>query len=168
MARINIIRDEFDQKTLDIRRVTRVVSGGKRFSFRTSVIVGNRKGRVGIGMANSSDVASSIDKAVKDAKKNLITVSMKNKSIPFEVEAKFSAAVIMLKPAKIGRGVIAGGPVRIVCELAGIENVTAKILSHTKNKLTNARATIEALKQLKLTKTKETTNNINLKEKIKD
>lgn len=160
MARINTIRDEFDQKTLDIRRVTRVVSGGKRFSFRTSVVVGNRKGRVGIGMANSSDVASSIDKAVKDAKKNLITVPIKNKSIPFEVEAKFSAAVIMLKPAKIGRGVIAGGPVRIVCELAGIENVTAKILSHTKNKLINACATIEALKKMKLTKIKETENNL--------
>lgn len=155
MARINTIRDEFDQKTLDIRRVTRVVSGGKRFSFRTSVIVGNRKGMVGVGVANSSDVASSIDKAVKDAKKNLISVPMKSKSIPFEVEAKFSAAVVKLKPAKIGRGVIAGGPVRIVCELSGIENVTAKILSRTKNKLINALATIEALKKLNLTKSNQ-------------
>jgi len=140
-------KTEFDQKTLDIRRVTRVVAGGKRFSFRTAIVIGNHAGQVGIGLANGLDVASSIDKAVRDARKNLILIPISNQTIPHEVAAKFSAARVILKPAKIGRGIIAGGPVRIVCELAGIENITAKILSKTKNKLNNALATIEALKQ---------------------
>ncbi|MBI3458799.1 30S ribosomal protein S5 [Candidatus Azambacteria bacterium] len=145
----NFMKTEFDQKTLDIRRVTRVVAGGKRFSFRTAIVVGNHDGQVGIGLANGLDVASSIDKAVRDAKKNLILVPRENQTIPYEVEAKFSSARVIFKPAKIGRGIIAGGPVRIVCELAGVENVTAKILSKTKNKLNNALAAIEAFKILK-------------------
>ena len=153
------MKTEFDQKTLDIRRVTRVVAGGKRFSFRTAIVIGNRDGQVGIGLANGLDVASSIDKAVRDAKKNLILVRRDNQTIPHEVEAKFSSARVIFKPAKIGRGIIAGGPVRIVCELAGIENVTAKILSKTKNKLNNALVAIEAFKLLKSSKVKVESKN---------
>lgn len=141
-------KSEFDQKTLDLRRVTRVVKGGKRFSFRATVVVGNRNGKVGVGLSKGIDVAQSIDKAVRLAKKKLIIVPLVNKTIPHEVYAKFGAAEVIMKPGTRGRGIIAGGPVRAVCELAGIENISAKIIGTTKNKLTNALAAIEALKQL--------------------
>lgn len=142
-------KPEFDQKVLDIRRVTRVVAGGKRFRFRTTVILGDHKGRVGVGIEKGADTSESIDKAVRAAKKNLITVSMKGNTIPYEVMGKYASAVVLLKPAGEGKGVVAGGPVRVVVSLAGIANITAKILGTTTNKLNNARATIEALKKLK-------------------
>jgi len=144
-------KSEFDQKVLDIRRVTRVVAGGKRFRFRATVVIGDRKGRVGVGIDKGADTSESIEKATRNAKKNLITVSIKNKTIPHDVIGKFSSAVVLLKPASEGRGVVAGGPVRIVVSLAGIANVTSKILGTTTNKLNNARATIEALKKLSAT-----------------
>lgn len=142
-------KSEFDQKTLDIRRVTRVVAGGKRFRFRATVILGDHKGRVGIGVDKGADTSESIEKAARAAKKNLITIPMKNGTIPHEVIGKFSSAKVILKPAKEGHGVVAGGPVRAVVSLAGITNISSKILGTTTNKLNNARAAIEALKKLK-------------------
>ncbi len=141
-------KPEFDQKVLDVARVTRVVAGGKRFSFRATVAIGNRKGRIGIGIGKSLDVSKSVDKAVADAKKNLLNVPLKNGTIPHEVYAKYSAAKVLLRPAPQGTGLVAGGTVRIICDLAGIENITAKILGRSSNKLNNARATLLALRQL--------------------
>jgi len=143
-------KPEFDQKVLDIRRTARVVAGGRRFSFRATVVVGNGNGRVGIGVGKGPDVSTAVEKAVFQAKNNMISPPItKNKTIPHEVEAKFSAARVLLKPAREGRGLIAGGPIRVIADLAGIKNLTAKILGRTPNKLNNARATMEALKKLK-------------------
>lgn len=142
-------KPEFEQKLLDVRRTARMVAGGRRFSFRAVIIIGNKEGKVGVGVAKGVDVSMAVDKAVKQAKKNLINViTTKEGSIPYKVDAKYSAARVMLKPAAKGRGVIAGGTVRTICNLAGIENVTAKILGRTNNKLNNARATIRALEKL--------------------
>jgi len=143
-------KPEFEQKLLDVRRTARMVAGGRRFSFRTVVILGNKKGKVGVGVAKGADVSIAVDKAVKQAKKNLIDVVItEDSSILYKIEAKYSAARVMLKPAAKGRGVIAGGTVRAICNLAGIENITAKIIGRTSNKLNNARATIKALEKLK-------------------
>ncbi len=144
-------KDEFKDKVLDIRRVTRVVAGGKRFRFRATVVVGDEKGRVGVGIAKGLDVARSVEKARSDAKKNLITVNIKyGRTIAHETQAKYSAARVLLKPASVGHGLRAGGAVRFVLNLAGIKDATAKCLGRTPNKLTNAMATIEALKKLKV------------------
>lgn len=143
-------KPEFEQKLLDVRRTARMVAGGRRFSFRAVVIVGNKKGKVGVGVAKGADVSIAVDKAVKQAKKNLINVVItEDGSILYKIEAKYSAARVMLKPAAKGRGVIAGGTVRAICNLAGIENITAKIIGRTNNKLNSARATIKALEKLK-------------------
>src|SRR3989344_2633044 len=143
-------RSEYDQKVLDVRRTARVVSGGRRFTFRVSVVIGNRKGKVGLGMGKGTDVTSSIDKAVHQAKKRMFEIPLtQSRSIPHEVYAKVGAAKVILKPAREGRGMIAGGPVRVVAEPAGIKNLTGKILSRTPNKLNNARAVVEALQMLK-------------------
>ena len=142
-------KSEFEQKVLDIRRVTRVVAGGKRFRFRATVVLGDHKGRVGVGIDKGADTSESIEKAGRDARKNLILVPIKNNTIPHEVIGKFSSAVVLLKPAGEGKGIVAGGPVRVIVSLAGIINITSKILGTTTNKLNNARAAIEALKQLK-------------------
>ncbi len=142
-------KSEFKEKVLDLRRVTRVVAGGKRFRFRTTVIIGDEKGRVGVGIDKGLDVAQSVEKAKVNAKKKLITVPLRERTIPYEVEAKFSAARVIIKPARKGHGLKAGGAVRQVLLLAGIRDATAKCLGGTKNKLTNALATIEALKKLK-------------------
>ena len=143
-------RPEYDQKVLDVRRTARVVSGGRRFSFRVSGVIGNRNGRVGLGVGKGSDVTSSIDKAVHQARKHMIDVPLtQSKSIPHAVYAKKGAAKVVLKPASHGRGMTAGGPVRIIAELAGIKNITGKILSRTPNKLNNARAVIEAFRTLR-------------------
>lgn len=143
-------RSEFDRKVLDVRRVARVVAGGRRFSFRTTIVVGNRKGKVGVGVAKGPDVSIATEKATARAKKHLIVVPITpGGSIAHEVRAKFSAASILLRPRPTGSGIVAGGAVRSVVELAGIANVSSKILSRTPNKLTNAMATLEALKQLR-------------------
>ncbi len=142
-------KSEFEQKVLDIRRVTRVVAGGKRFRFRATVVLGDHKGRVGVGIDKGADTSESIVKAARSAKKNLITVPIKNGTISHETIGKFSSAVVLLKPAKAGKGIVAGGPVRVVVSLSGINNITSKILGTTTNKLNNARATIEALKKLR-------------------
>lgn len=140
--------DGLKEKVLDLRRVTRVVAGGKRFRFRTTIIVGDEKGMVGVGIGKGLDVQSSIEKANAHARRNLIKVNLKDRSIAHEVEAKFSAAHVKIKPAIKGHGLKAGGAVRVVLALVGVKDATAKCLGRTPNKLTNALATIEALKQL--------------------
>jgi small subunit ribosomal protein S5 len=140
---------EFKEKTLDLRRVTRVVAGGKRMRFRATLAIGDEKGRIGIGIGKGADVALAISKAKTAAKKNLTTINLVGRTIPHEVEAKFSAARVKLKPAKEGHGLRAGGSVRSVLLLAGIKDITAKCLGRTPNKLTNALAALTALKKLK-------------------
>ncbi len=147
---------EFKEKVLDLRRVTRVVAGGKRFRFRTTVVIGDEKGRVGVGVAKGLDVQSSIAKAKVEAKKDLLTIALKDgRTIPHEVSAKYSAARVIIKPAAEGNGLRAGGAVRSVLSLAGIKDASAKCLGRTPNKLTNAMATIEALKKLKAIRRKK-------------
>lgn len=141
--------DEFREKVLDLRRVTRVTAGGKRFRFRATVIIGDGKGRVGAGIAKGLDVEQAVEKAKTAARKNVIQVPLSGRTIPHETMAKFSAARVLLKPAQRGHGLIAGGAVRGVLTLAGIFDITAKCLGRTPNKLTNALATIEALKKLR-------------------
>jgi len=142
-------QDEFDDQVLDIRRVTRVTAGGKRFRFRATVVVGNGKGKVGVGIGKGADVQTAIEKAKIQAKKEVIELKLKGKTIPYQVEAKFSAARILIKPAAVGHGLMAGGSPRVVLKLAGVQDATAKSLGRTKNKLTNALAAIEALKKIK-------------------
>ena len=142
--------DGFSDKALEIRRVSRVVKGGKRFSFRATVVVGDRKGKVGIGIGKGLDVVSAIQKAKKEAKKNLVTVPITDDgTIIYDVEGTYSSAHVYIKPAPEGHGLVAGGSVRAVLSHAGIANASAKILSRTTNKLTNAMAALEALKKLK-------------------
>lgn len=144
------VREEFKEKVLDMRRVTRVVAGGKRFRFRATLVLGDEKGRVGIGVAKGVDVQQAIAKAKVDAKKHILTVTLKdNRTIAHEVIAKYSAAKVLIKPGSAGHGLRAGGAVRFVLSFAGIKDATAKCLGRTPNKLTNAMATIEALKKLK-------------------
>jgi small subunit ribosomal protein S5 len=143
-------KSEFDQKMINIRRVARVVAGGRRFSFSVALIIGNKKGRVGVGLGKAGDTTLAIDKAVRDAKKHMITLSLtKDNSISHDVSAKYCASHVTLMPAK-GRGLVAGSSVRPVLQLAGVSNVVAKIHSGSKNGLNNARAAIEALKKLKV------------------
>jgi small subunit ribosomal protein S5 len=143
---------EFDSKLLDLARVTRVAAGGRRFRFRATVIIGNKQGKVGLGVAKGLDVAQAVDKATRLAKKNLILVPIVEDTIPHEVRAKFGPARVLLLPKRKGRGLVAGGTVRVICTLAGIKNISSKILGSTSNKLNNARATMEALESLKLKK----------------
>lgn len=143
-------KEEFEEKVVDLRRVTRVVAGGKRFRFRATVVIGDRKGRVGVGVAKGIDVQGSVQKAKSDAKKALLQFPLKDgRTIPHEVIAKYSAAKVIIKPSAEGRGLKAGGAVRVVLSLAGVKDASAKCLGRTPNKLTNALATIEALRQLK-------------------
>jgi small subunit ribosomal protein S5 len=143
------VKSEFDQKIISIRRVTRVVTGGRRFSFSVSVVVGDRKGKVGIGTGKANDTPIAIDKAVRSAKKNLITVPMtKNGSIPHETEAKYSSARVLLVRAT-GKGILAGSSVRTVLDLAGLREVGGKLFSRTKNQTNNARAALKALSLLR-------------------
>ena len=143
-------KSEFDSKLLDLARVTRVSAGGRRFRFRATMVIGDKKGRVGVGVAKGKDVAQAVEKATRLAKKNLIIVPIVNDTIPYEIIAKFGAAKVLLKPQRKGRGLVAGGTVRVVCTLAGIKNISSKILGRTGNKLNNARATIKALQELKV------------------
>lgn len=143
-------REEFKEKMLDLRRVTRVVAGGKRFRFRATLALGDEKGTVGIGIAKGVDVAQAVAKAKAQAKKNMFSVPLKDgRTIPHETYAKYSAAKVLVKPASAGHGLRSGGAVRVVLTLAGVKDATSKCLGRTPNKLTNAMATIEALKKLK-------------------
>ena len=141
-------KSEYDQKVLDIARVTRVTKGGKRFSFRAAIAIGDGKSRVGFGVGKGRDVAQSMQKAFNQAKKNLITVTTVDGTIPYQVESKYHSAVVLLKPAK--GGVKAGGAVRVVAKLAGIKALTGKLIERTNSKINIARATIEALRKLKI------------------
>ncbi|MDQ5949007.1 MAG: small subunit ribosomal protein [Patescibacteria group bacterium] len=146
------IKPEFDQKIVSLRRVTRVVTGGRRFSFSVAVVIGDHKGRVGVGQGKAGDTPVAIDKAVRDAKKHMITVRMtKNGSIPHEVSAKYSASRVVIMKAP-GKGILAGSSVRTVLELAGVKEVSSKIFSRSKNTLNNAKAAIKALSQLSASK----------------
>ena len=143
------VKPEYDQKSIDVRRVARVVAGGRRFSFSVAMIIGDRKGKVGVGTGKAGDISMAMEKAVKDAKKHMITVKLtKNSSIPHDVKAKSSSATVEIIPAP-SHGLIAGSAVRNTLALAGITDVNAKILSGSKNKLNMARATIKALEMLK-------------------
>ncbi len=141
-------KQEYEQKVLDIARVSRVTKGGKRFSFRATIVIGDGKGKVGVGMAKGKDVAQSVQKAYNQAKKNMVTILIKDGTIPYQVEAKYNSAVVLLKPAR--GGVKAGGPVRVVAKLSGITRLTGKLLERTNNKVNIAMATIEALKKLRV------------------
>ncbi len=142
-------RSEFDQRTIILRRVARVIAGGRRFSFSAAIVAGDRKGRVGVGIGKGADTALAMEKAMRDAKKNMISVKMsKTMSIAHNVEAKSSSGYVLIRPAP-NRGIVAGSSVKVVLELAGIRDVTAKIQSSSKNKLNIARAAVKALSQLK-------------------
>lgn len=149
------VKPEFDQKIVSLRRVTRVMGGGRRFSFSVALVAGNRKGMVGVGFGKATDTPLAIEKAFRDARKSMITINMtKDMSIPHDVEAKYAASVVKIMPAP-GRGILAGSSVRTVLELAGLKNVGAKLYSRSKNSANNAFVAVKALKQLETTKIRE-------------
>lgn len=141
-------KPEFDQKVLDIRRVTRVVAGGRRMSFAVAMVIGDGKGSVGLGTGKGADTAIAINKALKSARKAMIKVKLtKDASLPHEIYAKYTTSKVMIMPNR-GKGLVAGSAVRDVLSIAGIKNVTSKIYSGSKNKLNNGRAAMMALSQL--------------------
>lgn len=141
-------KPEFDSKTISIRRVTRVVSGGRRFALSVAIVAGDRNGRIGLGTGKALDTQVAIEKALKAAKRNMMTIKLtKEKSLAHDISAKFKSADVMIMPNK-GRGLIAGSSARTILSLAGLSNVTAKFYSGTKNKLNNARATMKALEAI--------------------
>lgn len=146
--------DENEQRIIDLARVTRVMAGGKRMRFRACVAVGNKKGKVAIGIAKGADVTMAVSKAATKARKHFINVPIVNDTIPHEIYQKVGAAKILFKPARRGSGIIAGGAVRMVVELSGIKNITAKTMG-TGNKINNAKCVIKALESLKRPKIKE-------------
>jgi small subunit ribosomal protein S5 len=146
----NLPVEEFEEKVVQIDRVTRVVKGGRRLRFRATVVVGNKNGKVGIGVEKGNDVATAMQKAVAKAKKNMIEVNLKGTTIPHEVYAKQAGAKIFLKPASEGTGVIAGGPVRAVLEAVGVKDILSKMLG-SNSKINNVYATVAALDSLKIT-----------------
>ncbi len=141
---------EFESEVLEINRVERMASGGRRLRFRALVIAGDKKGRVGAGLAKGTDVQQAIEKATKRAQREMIKIPItKEGTISHEVKAKYGAATVLLKPQSEGRGLVAGGTLRTICNMAGIENISGKLLGNTRNKLNNSRATLKALQQLK-------------------
>ena len=145
---VDAVQSEWKERVVQIRRVTKVVKGGKKLSFRAIVIVGNAKGQVGVGCAKASEVIVAIQKAIAEGRKNLVTVPIFKTTIPHPIVGNSGAGSVMLKPASQGTGVIAGGAVRAVLELAGIENILSKSLG-SKSPLNAANATMEALKGLR-------------------
>lgn len=154
---------QWTEKVVQVRRVTKVVKGGKRLSFRVITIVGDGDGQVGVGVGKSSDVVGAIQKGMADARKNLIKVPIVNTTIPHPASVHYGSAKVLVKPAKQGTGVIAGGAVRIVLEAAGIKNATAKCLG-SKSPLNNARAAVEALRSLHTTEEIAAARGLNVKE----
>ena len=141
-------RSEFAQKLIGIRRVARVMAGGRRFNFSAAIVIGDKKGRVGVGVGKAADTALAIEKATRAAKRTMLNLNLtKNRSIPHNVEAKYCASVVEIRPAA-GRGLVAGSSVRTVLELGGVSDITAKILSRSHNPINNARAAIEALRKV--------------------
>lgn len=141
-------KPEYDQKLLNLARVTRVVKGGRRFRFRATLVIGNRKGKVGVGVAKGSDVSDSIQKAFNDAKRNMVSVMLDGSTIPHDVREKLGSSVVLLKPGIPGQGIIAGGAVRAVMDLAGIKDIVSKSLGAS-NPLNVARTTVRALSQFR-------------------
>jgi len=139
---------EFEQKILDLSRVTRVTAGGKRMRFRAALVIGDKKGRVGLGVAKGADVAIAVEKAYKQAKKRLVDIPLKDETFPHEVRSKFGSARVLLKPAPEGTGLKSGGAVHVVLELAGVPNAVSKILG-SENKINIARATLHGLEMMK-------------------
>ncbi|MEK7459566.1 MAG: 30S ribosomal protein S5 [Patescibacteria group bacterium] len=141
-------KPEFDQKILNIRRVTRVVAGGRRFSFSVALIAGNKKGGIGLGLGKAGDTSLAINKALRNAKKNMVSLKLtKTNSIPHEISAKFSSSYVKIMPNK-GRGLVVGTVIRDIAKLAGIRDITGKILSSSKNKLNNAKAVMLAFSDI--------------------
>lgn len=147
-------KPEFEQRLVDIARVTRVMAGGKRLRFRACIVIGDSQGKISWGVAKGADVAIAINKAVAQARKGLRKFNINNGTVPHEVKAKFKSAQVFLKPAPEGRGIIAGGVVRDVLELAGIKDVIAKMYG-SKNKINNVRCVFQALGKLKKIEEKE-------------
>lgn len=147
-------QDEFAQEIVDLARVTRVMAGGKRMRFRACVAIGDRKGKIAVGLAKGADVTIAINKAVNDAKKKIVDVPIHNETIAHEIFEKYGAAKVLLKPAGAGKGVIAGGAMRIVLGLSGISNITCKNIG-TSNKVSIAKCTVKALSNLKRTEQKQ-------------
>lgn len=141
-------KKEFEQKIVEIKRVTRVVAGGKRMRFRALVVIGDKKGRVGIGLRKGTDVSEAVNKAVTAAKKTLITIKLVNSTIPHQIKFKYKSSVVFLKPALPGTGVIAGGAIRQVLDLAGVKNILSKMIGSS-NKVNNVMATYLALTKLR-------------------
>ncbi len=139
---------EYDQKVVEVKRVTRVVAGGKRMRFRALVVIGDHKGKVGIGLKKGADVAESVNKAVTAAKKNMITLPLINDTIPHEIKVKYKSSRLIMMPAKPGTGVIAGGAVRSIMDLAGVKNVICKMIGSS-NKVNNVKAVFEAFGKMK-------------------
>ena len=146
--RTQVRTDDFQERVIQIKRVSKKTKGGSTVSFAALVVVGDKKGQVGTGYGRGRDFISGITKSITMAKKELIKVEMKNGSIPHEVQAKYGSAVVLLKPAPQGAGIIAGGSVRVVVELAGIKDISAKMLGSS-NKICNIRCTLKALQMLK-------------------
>jgi len=142
------VKREFDQKVVEIKRVTRVVAGGKRMRFRALVVIGDKKGKVGMGLRKGVDVAEAVNKAVNAAKKNMVTVPLIDGTIPHQVNMKYKSSKIVLLPARPGTGIIAGGALRSVLDLAGVHNVMSKMFGSS-NKVNNVKAVFEAFKQMK-------------------
>lgn len=141
-------KKEFEEEVIQIDRVTRVVKGGRRLRFRATVVIGNKKGKVGVGIGKSTEVQGAIQKAISQAKKTLITVPIVGQTIPHRIKFKYKSAHLLLMPACPGTGIIAGGPLRKIIELSGIEDILSKSLGNN-NKLTNSQAAIMALGKLK-------------------
>lgn len=139
---------EFEQKILDLSRVTRVTAGGKRMSFRCALVIGDKKGRVGLGVAKGADVQISIEKAYRQARKNIVTVPLVDETIPHPIWMKFGSALVLLKPAPKGTGLKSGGAMRVVLELAGVPNAVSKIVN-SNNKINIAKATLKAIQDLR-------------------
>mgnify|MGYP002624887131 CR=1 FL=1 len=159
------VESEWKEQVVQIRRVTKVVKGGKKLSFRAIVIVGNKKGQVGMGVAKAAEVIIAIQKAVADARKNLITVPLFNTTIPHMITGRSGAGSVVLKPASKGTGVIAGGAVRAVLELSGVENILSKSLG-SKSPLNAANATLNALKSLRTFKDVASVRGISVKQML--
>jgi small subunit ribosomal protein S5 len=148
------LKEELEEKIVQVNRVSKKTAGGNRFSFSVLVVVGDKKGRVGVGLGKAPDVTSAVKKGSRKAQKRMISLPLIDGTIPHEVRVKFGAAKVLLRPAPEGSGVKAGGAVRSVVEAAGIRNITSKVLG-TKNQATNVYACFEALKKLRMAKGRE-------------
>jgi small subunit ribosomal protein S5 len=143
-----IATDEFENEIIDIRRVSKVTKGGRNLKFRVTMVVGDRKGRVGVGLGNTTEIPRAIQQAIRDGKKHLVEVRLAEGTIPHQVTGNFKAGKVLLKPAHPGTGIIAGMTVGAICRLAGIQNILSKSLGTT-NPLTLSRATLDGLSQLR-------------------